>query len=356
MGKYHVIGLMSGTSLDGVDVVEVEFFLNDKDRWEFKVLNCHLFPYNKMTYLELKEAYTYKTPEILELSSKLGKYYGEIVNDFIDQYSIDKNTIDFIASHGQTIFHQPDKGYTLQIGNGPELAVTTNLPTVVDFRTKDVALGGNGAPLIPVADFLLFKQYADTFLNLGGFSNFSFLKENQVYSYDICPVNIVINKIMQEQGKEYDNRGNFGKTGIINQELLQKLNRLNYYQQSFPKSLGWEWVEEHILPLLSLEPNIQNQVRTLYEHFANQIGKSLDDTHAKTTLVTGGGAKNNFLIERIQSNTKSKIILPDSRIIDFKEAIGFAFLGLLRWRNETNVWASVTGARRDSCSGNIVIP
>lgn len=356
VGKYHVIGLMSGTSMDGIDVVDVTISLNEDNSWQFQLNNSFLFEFETSILSRLKSAFSLSASELTHLSADLGRYYGEIVNEFIEKFSIDRASIDFVASHGQTIFHQPENQYTLQIGNGPELSVETNLPSVVDFRTKDVALGGSGAPLIPVADFLLFSSYADSFLNLGGFSNFSFQENNKVYSYDICPVNIVVNDIMKQLGKEYDKGGEFGRTGEVNVQLLQKLNALEYYSQPFPKSLGWEWVEEFVYPLMSIEPSLNSQVRTFYEHIAIQTSKSVELSKASSTLITGGGARNKFLIERIRDLTKSEIILPSEKIIDYKEAIGFAFLGVLRWRNEVNVWSSVTGAKRDSCSGFIVNP
>lgn len=356
MKTFRVIGLMSGTSLDGLDVADVTFNLFGNNIWEFKLNHSALYSYSDELLTRLKSAYQLPSHDLVALSSDLGRFYAEKVNLFIKEKGIEKSTIDFIASHGQTIFHQPDKGYTLQIGNGPELAVCTQLSTVVDFRTKDVALGGNGAPLIPVADHLLFSNYAEAFLNLGGFSNVSYKKMNQVRSHDICPVNIIINDLMRTIGEEYDSFGEFGKKGLVNPTLLEDLNALSFYTEKGPKSLGWEWVEREVLPLLEKEDNLRNKIRTLYEHIAFQIGKSLNEIEAKSILITGGGAKNTFLIERINAYTSGEVIVPEEDLIDFKEAIGFAFLGLLRWQNNVNVWSSVTGSKRDSSSGVIIEP
>lgn len=356
MKSFRVIGLMSGTSLDGLDVADVTFNLKDSGEWTFELNNASLYVFDEIIWSRLKNAFQLSAPELIALSTDLGLFYAEKVNQFLLEHKVDKSYIDFVASHGQTIFHQPKKGYTLQIGNGPELAVNTVLPTVVDFRTKDVALGGNGAPLIPVADHLLFSNYADTFLNLGGFSNFSFKEKGSVLSYDICPVNIVINELMQEIGREYDKSGNFGKQGAIDIDLFNALNSLPFYTDEGPKSLGWEWVEEHIHPLLNKEIELKDKVRTLYEHIAFQIGKSLDVADSKSTLVTGGGAKNHFLIERIKHFSNGEIVVPNDDLIDYKEAIGFAFLGMLRWQNKINVWSSVTGSLRDSSSGVVLWP
>ena len=356
MKSFRVIGLMSGTSLDGLDVADVSFYMSDSEEWSFKLNHSAIYDFDEVLLGRLKNSFQFSSQELTKLSADLGRFYAEKVNDFLLKYKTDKSQIDLIASHGQTIFHQPLQRYTLQIGNGPELAVDTGLPTVVDFRTKDVALGGNGAPLIPVADHLLFSSYADTFLNLGGFSNFSFKANNKVLSYDICPVNIVINELMLEIGLNYDNNGSYGSQGQVNIELFDRLNALPFYSEAGPKSLGWEWVVNSVHPLLSQDISLKDKVRTLYEHMAFQIGLSINNSSSTSTLVTGGGAKNHFLIDRIRSFTNGVIIVPDEDLIDFKEAIGFAFLGLLRWQNKINVWSSVTGSKKDSSSGVIHLP
>src|SRR5690554_2231475 len=356
MKTFRVIGLMSGTSLDGLDVADVTFTLRSNNTWGFHLNNSSLYDYDEILLERLKSAFQSSSNDLSKLSADLGVFYAEKVNAFIFENKIEKQSIDFIASHGQTIFHQPQNGYTLQIGNGPELAIGTDLPTVVDFRTKDVALGGNGAPLTPVADHLLFSEYAEAFLNLGGFSNVSFKSERSVLSFDICPVHIIVNDLMRSIGEEYDAFGAFGKSGDNNHSILTRLNALSFYTEEGPKSLGWEWVENTVLPLLKEEDILQNKIRTLYEHIALQIGGALNKINVNSILVTGGGAKNSFLIDRIKSFTKGDIIIPDEALIDFKEAIGFAFLGLLKWNNQINVWSSVTGSRRDSCSGVIVLP
>lgn len=356
MKTFHVIGLMSGTSLDGLDVANVAFVLSEMNVWEFELVHSAFYTYDEELLKRLKSAHQCSSSDLVELSSELGVFYADKVSSFIEEFKLEKNKIDFIASHGQTIFHQPQKGYTLQIGNGPELAVNSGVPAVVDFRSKDVALGGNGAPLIPVADHLLFSSYAESFLNLGGFSNVSYKKDDGVYSFDICPVNIIINDLMRTVGSEYDAFGRYGKNGVVNEFLLEELNNLSFYSEKGPKSLGWEWVLSNVLPLLSTEESLKNTIRTLYEHIAYQIGKALNEIEAKSILVTGGGAKNSFLIERIKHYTKGKIVVPDDELVDFKEAIGFAFLGLLRWENKINVWSSVTGSSKNSSSGVIYFP
>lgn len=356
MKTFRVIGLMSGTSMDGLDVADVTFTLTENQGWLFELNHSVCYEFHDSLLKRLQSAFQAPANELIQLSTNLGCFYAEKVNQFISDYKINKSDIDFISSHGQTIFHQPQKGYTLQIGNGPELAVNTGIPTVVDFRTKDVALGGNGAPLIPVADHLLFLNYADSFLNLGGFGNVSYKEEDEVISFDICPVNIVLNELAKDFGLDYDEDGKLGKEGEINTLVLDQLNALDYYHSKQPKSLGFEWVKDEIYPILNQEKDVKNKMRTWYEHVAFQMGKSLNSTLSNSILVTGGGANNPFLIERIKAHTEQIIIIPDRELIDYKEAIGFAFLGLLRWRGEINVWSSVTGAKKNSSSGVIIEP
>ncbi|RFC55364.1 anhydro-N-acetylmuramic acid kinase [Brumimicrobium aurantiacum] len=356
MKTFRAIGLMSGTSLDGVDVADVTFSQVNANDWTFEVNHACLYHFEVSLLHRLKKAHLIPAPELMELSADLGKFYADVVKRFLEEFKISPSSFDFIASHGQTVFHQPDKGYTLQIGNGPELAVHTKIPTVLDFRSMDVALGGNGAPLIPMADHFLFQKFADSFLNLGGFSNLSFKKEQQILSFDVCPVNIVINDLMRKMGEEYDDGGAFGKLGKVDESLLRQLNALDFYKSDGPKSLGQEWVQEHVCPLLDVDVPLENSVRTFYEHIAYQISKTLDKTEVSSVLITGGGANNSFLVERIQSLSKCEIVVPEKTLIDFKEAIGFAFLGLLKWVGEVNVLSSVTGSITDSSSGVIIYP
>ena len=356
MKSFRVVGLMSGTSLDGLDLVDVTIRKNSDKKWDFEINHAKMIEYSNDFRDKLQNAPQLSAPELFELSPRLGRFYADEVTAFLDEYQIDRSAIDFIASHGQTIFHQPKKGYTVQLGNGPELSVQSNLPSVVDFRSKDVALGGNGAPLIPVADYLLFVDYADSFLNLGGFSNYSFKENDTVLSFDICPVNSVINHIVKECDVVYDKNGLLGRKEKVNTIVLEQLNKLDYYRENGPKSLGWEWVVEYFLPILNQEPNVYIRLATAYEHIAVQLSQNLNKTGAKNVLITGGGAKNDFLIERVQALYNGNVILPNEQLIDFKEAIGFAFLGVLRWCEQINVWSSVTGAKKDSCSGRICMP
>jgi anhydro-N-acetylmuramic acid kinase len=260
--------------------------------------------------------------------------------------------IDFVASHGHTIHHQPDKGVTVQIGDGGIMAKVLNIPVVNDFRTADVKLGGQGAPLVPIGDNLLFGEY-EACLNLGGFANISFIKDGKRQAFDIGPANIVLNHISKMLGFHYDTNGDLAKTGSVLPDLLKSLNEIPYYSYPLPKSLGVEWVEEYVYSKFKAEFSEIDLLRTLVEHVTDQIGKVISKGGFDSVLITGGGAYNTFLIESLRLKVKSKIVIPIDEIVDYKEALIFAFLGVLRWEKRVNVLSSVTGAKQDHCSGQI---
>ena len=346
----YVIGLMSGTSLDGLDLVYVRFFKNAGI--SFEILHGETIAYTVDWKNNLQKAISFSDDRLMELDVEYGKLLGKITNSFISKFKIEK--IDFIASHGHTVFHDPDNGITLQIGNGQELAKLTHQKIICDFRTQDVELGGQGAPLVPIGDELLFSEY-DYCLNLGGFVNVSARKNGIRIAYDVCPVNIVLNHYVNSLGLAYDDKGKIASGGSINKKLLLELNSLKFYSQSHPKSLGLEWVQQNIFPLIdSYRLSLPDVLRTFIEHVAIQITEQLPKTDKKL-LITGGGVFNNFLIARIQKLSKVHICIPSLEIINYKEALIFAFLGLLRVENKINVLASVTGAKRDHSSGKIYI-
>lgn len=350
--NYNVIGVMSGTSLDGVDVAHVEFFKNSIG-WQFQIHEATTIPYPNEWEDLLRKAIHLDSKELQALNVSYTNFLGKLVDNFIQQHEI--RALDAVCSHGHTVLHRPNLGYTLQIGNLPALADLVKLPVVCDFRIQDVALGGQGAPLVPIGDHYLFAAY-DQCVNLGGFSNISMIENNQRISFDICPVNVLLNPIAQELGFAYDDKGELAKSGKIHSELLQQLNGLSFYQQKAPKSLGMEWVIKEVHPILnvfSLAP--KDVLRTLVEHMAMQIAKLL--VKNGKALFTGGGTHHDFLMERIAFYAPNvEIEIPDSKIIDFKEALIFGFLGVLKLRNEVNVLKSVTGASKDHSSGTILTP
>ena len=348
---FFTIGLMSGTSLDGVDLVYVKFdYLND---YHFEIIHSKMYPYSNYWKEKLQNAFEMNKDELNDLNIEYGEFLANLINDFIDKNSILK--IDFIASHGHTIFHKPEEGYTLQIGQGQTIANITDQKVICDFRTEDIELKGQGAPLVPIGDRLLFKNY-NYCLNLGGFANISFEEKGKRIAFDICPVNIVLNHYIRKIGLEYDDKGQMAQSGKINSKLLENLNQLQFYKINSPKSLGFEWVIKEIFPLLnSYSLTIEDTLRTFVEHVAIQISNQLKGEN-KSILITGGGAYNAFLISRITKLSKIKIKIPKKEIIEYKEALIFAFLGLLKQQNKINVLSSVTGAIRDHSSGKIFNP
>ncbi len=347
---------MSGTSLDGLDIAHVRFQFSESSAVEFEILHCKTVPYTDELIQQLTQTDQLSLSSVMVLDKALGKFYADEINGFIKENQISKKNIDAIASHGQTILHQPSNGFTLQIGCGTTLAYLSGIKVINDFRTKDVIAGGQGAPLVPIGDFDLFNDKAEAFLNIGGFTNVSFKKEGEISAFDITPGNLPLNKLAASKGLPYDKDGELARSGEINFFLLDLLNTLPYYAQEAPKSLGTEWLEEHFYPLVKFDKEIENNLRTLTEHIGNQVGNVLNDTGVKTVLVTGGGAKNAFLMERIRSYFNGELIVPDTTIIDFKEAIIFAYLGALYLGGKPNALCSVTGAQRNTSGGVLHLP
>jgi anhydro-N-acetylmuramic acid kinase len=349
--QYHVLGVMSGTSLDGLDIAQINFSLQD-GKWNFTLGVCKTVAYSQDTKSSLEELVSVKAQKLDELDSHFTQFLGQEINIFIKQHNI-KN-LDAVCSHGHTAVHLPHKGITKQIGNRKQLAQIIGLPVVCDFRVQDVLLGGQGAPLVPIGDRLLFNDY-DYCLNLGGFANVSYSLEQKRIAFDLCPVNIVLNNFANLLGLDYDDRGALARTGKLLYAKLDALNALPYYKNSPPKSLGLEWVKEWVDPILDPNQiNPKDALRTAIEHIAMQIAKPLK---AKSTvLVTGGGAYNSYLLERILFFKKLDLIVPESDLVEFKEALIFGLLGVLKLREEVNCLSSVTGAKHDHSSGNIFMP
>lgn len=347
---FRALGLMSGTSLDGLDIADCSF-TSGPEGWNFQINRAETYKYSENWKVKLAGAQNLDAYSFALLHKKYGEYIGKKILDFLDNQT---TGIDLIASHGHTVFHQPDKKLTWQIGDSNSIYAETGIKTISDFRSLDVALGGQGAPLAPVGDRLLFADY-DFCLNLGGFSNITFSTNEKTYAFDASPANLGLNYLMNKMGKEFDRNGETGRTGVINQYLLEKLNLLPYYQLPPPKSLGREWMENEFIPILE-QSTISDidKLRTIYEHIAVQIVKTIAFKEKGKLLATGGGAHNSFLIERIQSGTQHQVIVPDTSIIDFKEALIFALLGVLRLQNENNCLSSVTGSSKDN-SGGLVI-
>ncbi len=344
--SYKSIGLMSGTSVDGLDVC-CATFSKQNGKWTFKIDCARGYEYPAELKSKLgKEVQNMSALEFITFHSQYGFFLGQRVNDFMAEFGVRP---DIIASHGSTVFHEPAKKVMYQIGDGAAIAAVTKVPTVSDFRRLDIMLGGQGAPLVPIGDDLLFGDY-DYCLNIGGFDNISFRSGDKRIAFDITPVNYVINKYCRNIGLEFDRDGIIASKGTVNQELKNKLDSLDYYSRTYPKSLGREWVEKNVFPLLdNCGLSMEDMLCTYYEHCAYQLARVTDP--GKTLLVTGGGAYNKFLISRMEALSGCKIIIPEPAIIEFKEALIFAFLGVLYMADEPSCLASVTGAERDNIGG-----
>ena len=349
------LGLMSGTSMDGLDMAICEFTRHNEE-WDHKLLETSFVPFDNKWSDKLKRATSITSSQLLNLHTEYGCWLGAGASEFIKKA---KHNVDFIASHGYTVFHQPHNGFTFQIGAGQEIANITHKTTIADFRAKDVSLGGQGAPLVPIGDLLLFNQY-DACLNLGGFANISFDLEGIRRSFDVAPANIVLNFLANKVGAPYDKGGQLARQGKEITELLNTLNGIKFYRQPFPKSLGTEWLHQEFLPNIQIEEDPRDLLHTCTIHIAYQLSVVINGmlSGPSKVLVTGGGAYNDFLIQCLQQLLSKDIslVIPSSEIIDFKEAIIFAFLGALRLNNEINTLASVTGASKDSSGGIIYTP
>lgn len=349
MKRYKVVGAMSGTSMDGLDLAVCEFEKRN-DHWVSNINCAETLAYSADWKGKLNTGNLLSGYDLIKLDIEYGHFIGNLVKQFLNR---NRTKVDFISSHGHTIFHNPNEFVTYQIGSGAAIAASSSITTISNFRSLDVALKGQGAPLVPIGDAYLFNDF-DYCLNLGGFANVSYNWYKKRVAYDICPVNIIINNLSNDIGLEFDKDGNEARKGKLNDLLFKSLNKLSYYHQSHPKSLGREWVDKHIQPLLNnSQLSVQDKLRTVYEHIVFQLSRVFTGATSKKILITGGGAHNKYLIELLKSRTNLKIILPEKEIIDYKEALVFAFLGVLRMREENNCLSSVTGATHDCIGGNI---
>jgi anhydro-N-acetylmuramic acid kinase len=354
--SYHIIGIMSGTSLDGIDMAEVLLSVKNK-KWSYSFMVVETAKYSLEWINKLKNAINFSAQELDLLNQDYTQLLANEINRFMEKNSI--TNIDAVCSHGHTILHQPENGFTLQIGNLPELTQLIKQNVVCDFRVQDVKLGGQGAPLVPIGDEILFSEY-DFCLNLGGFSNISMIYQGTRIAFDISPVNTVLNFYANQLGLDFDDKGRIAKSGKINQTLKKQLDNLDFYHQKHPKSLGFEFVKETIIPLIekSIE-TIENKIATFSEHAAFQIAKTINYYSEKSykkqkILITGGGAYNLFLIDCLKQYAPNiEVTIPEANTLEFKEALLFGLLGVLKLRNEINVLKSVTGAKKDHSSGTV---
>jgi anhydro-N-acetylmuramic acid kinase len=353
---YTVAGLMSGTSLDGLDIA-VCVFEQKNNQWTYKTLAATTVEYSEQFKIELNTAMKFSGEALIALDRSFGTLQGNAVKKFITDNNL---SVDLVSAHGHTIFHNPAAGYTLQIGSGASLYAACNIPVVTDLRSVDVAFGGQGAPLVPLGDELLFGTYSGC-LNIGGIANISYVADQKNVAFDICPVNILLNSYTHTIGKSYDDGGRIAKSGKLIPALIEQLNNLNYYKQPAPKSLGREWVDAEVFTIIEqyTKHPIEDILHTVVIHAAQQIGGCLSALPVKEgkqqLFITGGGAFNTFLIDSIKnfSSQNVELVVPDTATVQFKEAIIFGFLGLLRMHNIPNAKSTVTGASADTIGGAV---
>ncbi len=352
---YKVIGLMSGSSLDGLDIVFTEL-QETAGKWHYEIINSVCIEYDKTWQKKLREAIDLKAIDYQLLHTEYGKFIGEKINEFIEANNL-QHKVNLVSSHGHTTFHLPEKKMTHQLGEGAAIASETKLPVISDLRSMDIGFGGQGAPIVPIGEKLLFIDY-NYFLNLGGIANLSIHKEANVIAFDVCVANRVFNMLAEEKGVPYDDEGTISARGKINMTLLEKINSLEYFKLPYPKSLANGFGTDLIFPIIkSFEINTEDALATFTEHICIQIKNSLEPfkkEEKQPLFITGGGAFNTFLIGRLRKKLDEinfEIHIPEDEVVKYKEALIMALLGILRWREQYTVLASVTGASRNSIGG-----
>ena len=355
---YRVLGIMSGSSLDGMDIAFIELTVQ-MGKWSYEIIHAETLPYNATWKERLSGAIKLNARDYLLLHSEYGHFIGNEINHFIEKNNL-YFQVSLITSHGHTTFHEPGLKMTAQLGDGAAIASVTGLPVVTDLRALDVAFGGQGAPIVPIGEKLLFSN-DQLFLNIGGIANISINLTDQYIAYDICPANSILNRLAQKNNQEFDNGGEIALSGKINEQLLDKLNNLQYYQNPYPKSLSNNFGSEIIYPVIEyFDCSVADSLRTYCEHIALQVKNSLlpfeERLKYKNLFITGGGAFNSFLINTIKDKIKEfniRITIPDHMTIKYKESLIMGLIGVLRWRQEYNVLSEVTGSSRNSIGGSV---
>lgn len=364
--ELHIIGLMSGSSLDGLDMAYCKYNYENVDgqihlvEWSIKQAETAIIPLELKYQLSNANKFDLKKLQILDVL--FGQFIGNELKAFMHKHQL--TSIDFIASHGHTIFHRPEEGFSLQIGNGETIAAITKLPVINHFRNKDIAQGGQGAPVAPIADRFLFNGY-DFYLNLGGIANISYHKNDTWYAYDISGANQILNALAHQLHSSFDDKGKEARSGQKIDALFHQLNKHSYIEKTPPKSLDNQFVfQEFTQCVLEHEGNTFDKLNTVCHHIAYQISKAIANAELekpeRSMFCTGGGVFNVFLMELIEDycnqNMQVAIDIPKAEIINYKEAALMALMGLLHQENIPNVMASVTGAKQDTINGELHQP
>ncbi|MCU0318641.1 MAG: anhydro-N-acetylmuramic acid kinase [Flavobacteriales bacterium] len=344
--SYEVVGVMSGSSLDGLDLAWCQLRV-DQGRWTYNVREARTVPYDAAFRTRLVAAMDGSAVELARLHRDLGRLIGTACRELVGA-----TPLHLIASHGHTLFHRPEEGLTMQVGCGAQIAAVSGITTVCDFRTVDVALGGQGAPLVPLGERLLFPEHR-AFLNIGGICNIALHAAERVVGYDVCIGNQALNELAGEAGLPYDADGAMARSGRVDAAMVAALSALPFHQQPPPRSLGRDWYGTAVHPLIVDERlAVEDRLASVVEHIAQQVSSALKDATGPV-LVTGGGAHNTYLLERLRALCNVALEVPDARTVDYKEALIFALLGVSRTRGEANALSSVTGAGRNSVGGAV---
>ena len=380
---YRVLGLMSGSSLDGLDLCYAHL-QETSGKWTYEIKQADCYAYSVDWVGRLQKATDLSAKDYLVLHSEYGHYLGHLVNRFLEEYGL-AYQVQLIGSHGHTTFHMPSKKMTAQLGDGAAIAAETGINVVSDLRAMDLALGGQGAPIVPIGERILLGEF-EYFLNLGGIANISASVDSVpnltiggsddngskstestsvTIAFDVCPANRVLNLLSNEMGKEYDEGGQIARSGKVQDALLSELNQLEYYKLNFPKSLANDFGTDVVYPMIKRWGcSTADGMRTMVEHVVCQIRTSIEKFESnnakqeKQLLATGGGAFNSFMVNRLTETLRElgiKVVIPDENVVKYKEALIMGLMAVLRWREENNVFASVTGASRDSIGGAVWI-
>ncbi|MGB0167057.1 MAG: anhydro-N-acetylmuramic acid kinase [Luteibaculum sp.] len=348
MQKWKALGIMSGSSLDGLDLALSEYTLN-QEKWSFKILHRDSIELPDNLKELLKTSTSLSGEDLVLLDITYGKWIASQLGDFLADYP----KPDVVGLHGHTVFHKPDLGYSLQIGSADHVAASVSCPVVSNFRQKNIALGGQGAPLVPIGDFHLFNDF-DACVNLGGICNTTLLNRQDLLAWDISACNQVFNFLAHEMGQAFDKDGVIALSGSLDEDLLQALNRLSYYDLKAPKSIGNHWVKENFIPLVQrAKSSVPDKMHTVQRHLVDRICTELKSYGVKKALLTGGGAHNANFVQRLRDQGDIEFIVPEKQIVDFKEAIIFGFLALLRILCKENILSSYTNSKFNLSGGSI---
>lgn len=357
-----ILGLISGSSLDGLDMAICQFDEQATSQLEWEVIHTQTAGFPEGLLSRLVRSTELSTRELMELEVEFSKFCASESLDFLTKA---KCSVDYIASHGHTVFHYPEDGYTVQIGKGSIIAELTGIPSISDFRSNDIALRGQGAPLAPIVERYLYPGY-NVYFNLGGIANFSIHEKSNIRSIDSCPCNQVLNFLISANGLPYDDRGRVARSGKVNDQLLKEWSSLEYFKLSGPKSMDNSWVHQIFIPVMNkYHLSMKDALATMVEFTALQLSKDiskllqLDSITQMSGFVTGGGAYNDYLLERMTYHFQKlglSLEVPDAQTIEFKEAILMSLMGYLRILERPNTIPTVTGAAKMSIGGAVYLP